>query len=284
MIVTPLGYSVSPAETQIGIEVIGYPCTEANFVLTPTITTNDCRSIGFWKHQFDVYLTGRGNAQESSSDLETYLDIVHIHFDVLGVYFDLENYDFEDAKNVLTVKGGRLMEDRAKQQLFALLLNFASARIGNETVVSEDGRVAAEAVTLAAALINDGDPDNDELAKTVCDLINNGQMVDAGIIPQSPIRYKITIAELPTEFSLSQNYPNPFNAGTAISFDLPQGEEVSLTVFNILGQLVDQPINNYLEAGAHTFVWKPSNLSSGTYFYRLQAGSFNSLKKMTLLK
>ncbi|UCC79001.1 MAG: PKD domain-containing protein, partial [Candidatus Zixiibacteriota bacterium] len=177
MIVTPLGYSVSPAETQTGIEVTGYPCTEANFVLTPTILTNNCRTMGYWKHQFDVYLTNRGNAQESSADLDAYLDIVHLHFDVLGVYFNLENYDFEDAKNVLTVKGGRLMEDRAKQQLFALLLNFASGRIGNETVVSDDGRVAAEAVTLAAALINDGDPDNDELAKTVCDLINKGQMV-----------------------------------------------------------------------------------------------------------
>jgi PKD repeat protein len=284
MIVTPLGYSVSPAETQTGIEVTGYPCVEANFVLTPTITTNDCRTIGFWKHQFDVYVTNRGNAQESSSDLEAYLDIVHIHFDVLGVYFDLENYDFEDAKNVLTVRGGRLMEDRAKQQLFALLMNFASGRIGNETVVSDDGRVAAEAVTLASALINDGNPDNDELAKTVCDLINNGQMVAAGIIPESPIRYRITIESLPIIFSLSQNYPNPFNAGTAISFDLPQGCNVTLTVFNLLGQLVDEPVNNYLEAGAHTIVWNPNDLSSGTYFYRLQAGTYNSLKKMTLLK
>jgi hypothetical protein len=284
MIVTPLGYSVSPAETQTGIEVTGYPCTEVNFVLTPTITTNDCRTIGYWKHQFDVYLTDRGNAQESSADLEAFLDIVHIHFDVLGVYFNLENYNFEDAKDVLTVRGGRLMEDRAKQQLFALLLNFASGRIGNETVVSDDGKVAAEAVTLAAALINDGDPDNDELAKTVCDLINNGQMVAAGIIPESPIRYRIGIENLPRAFSLSQNYPNPFNAGTAISFDLPQGCNVTLTIFNLLGQLVGEPVNDYLEAGVHTIVWNPGNLSSGMYFYRLQAGSFNSLKKMTLLK
>ncbi len=284
MIVTPLGYSVSPAETQTGIEVTGYPCTEVSFVLTPTITTNDCRTIGFWKHQFDVYLTDRGHAQESSADLDVYLDIVHIHFDVLGVYFDLENYDFEDAKNVLTVQGGRLMEDRAKQQLFALLLNFASGRIGNETVVSDDGRVAAEAVTLAAALINDGDPDNDELAKTVCDLINNGQMVAAGIIPESPIRYRISIDNLPKSFSLSQNYPNPFNAGTAICFDLPQSCNVTLTVFNVLGQLVDEPVNSYLEAGTHTIIWNPGNISSGTYFYRLQAGTYHSLKKMTILK
>ncbi len=284
MIVTPLGYTVSPAETQTGIDVAGYPCTEVNFVLIPSITTNDCRTIGYWKHQFDVYLSGRGNAQESSVDLEDYLDLVHVHFDILGVYFGLETYSFEDAKNVLTVKGGRLMEERAKQQLFALLLNFASGRIGNETIVSDDGRVAAEAVTLASVLLNDGNPDNDELAKTICDLINNGQTVGAGIIPVSPIRYKFDPEGLPLTFSLSQNYPNPFNAQTTIAFDLPEGSHVRLMIFNVMGQVVAVPVKRYMEAGAKSVVWNADNVGSGMYFYRLEAGSYSEFSKMTLLK
>lgn len=284
MIVTPLGYTVSPAETQSNVDVPIDPCTEVNFVLTPTIVSNDCRTIGYWKHQFDVYLSGRGNAQESAADLYSYLDIVHVHFDVLGVYFNLENYDFEDAKDVLTVRGGRLMMDRAKQQLFALLLNFASGRIGNETVISDDGRVAAEAVTLASALINDGNPDNDELAKTVCDLINNGQMVPAGIIPMSPIRYKLGLDQLPQLTSLSYSYPNPFNAQTTITFDVPEASFVRLQIFNVMGQVVAVPVEQYMEAGTRSVVWNAGDVGSGTYFYRLQAGVYTDLKKMTLLK
>jgi len=285
MIVTPLGYSVLPSETQNNIVVVGNECTPVEFSLTPIIISNDCRTIGYWKHQFNVYTSNRGNAQESSADLDIYLGLVHLHFDILGVYFGLDNYDFEDAKNVLTVKGGRLMEDRAKQQLFALLLNFASGRIGNETVVSDDGRVAAEAVTHAADLINDGNPDNDELAKTICDLINNGKMVEAGIIPESPMRYRLVPDEiLPESFSLNQNYPNPFNAQTTISFTRPEACNVRLTVFNILGQVVEVLVDDYMDAGSKSVIWNAGSSSSGMYFFKLNTDSYSDLKKMTLLK
>ena len=286
MIVTPLGYSVEPGETQNDIVVTEYPCTEVHFVLTPTITTNDCRSIGYWKHQFDVYTSSRGNAQESSTALEAYLDLVHVHFDVLGVYSGLDIYDFVDAKNVLTVRGGRLMADRAEQQLFALLLNFASGRIGNETVVSEDtpGRVAAEAVTLVAVLLKDGDPDNDELAKTICDLINSGEMVAAGIIPESPIRYKFEIERLPQTFSLSQNYPNPFNAQTTIEYSLPEAGHVTVVVYDLLGKKVATPVDAYEEAGHHSINWNASEVASGMYFYEIQVGTNVEIRRMLLLK
>lgn len=288
MIVTPLGYSVSPGETQTGIEVAGYPCTEVYFVLTPTITSNDCRTIGYWKHQFDVYLTGRGHAQESSEDLDEYLNLAHVHFDVLGIYIDLQNFDFEDAKDVLTVSGGRLMLDRAKQQLFGLLLNFASGRIGNETVVSDDGRVAAEAVTYTVILINDGDPANDELAKTICDLINNGQMVEAGIIPESPERYRFTEhVGIPMAYTLNQNYPNPFNPTTSISFNLPNASNWTLKIYNIIGQLV-KGFEGY-SSGQVSVTWNGKDnsgneVASGIYFYKLTADKFSATKKMILVK
>lgn len=288
MIVTPLGYSISPGETQTGIEVTGYTCTEVHFVLTPTIVSNDCRTIGYWKHQFDVYLSGRGRAQEDSTDLEDYLDLVHLHFDVVGIYIGLENFDFDDAKNVLTVRGGRLMEDRAKQQLFALLLNFASERIGNETAISEDGRVGAEAVTFVADLINDGDPENDELAKTICDFINNGQMVEAGIIPESPERYRLTEhIKLPVEYALNHNYPNPFNLSTSISFVLPSTSDWTLNIYNIAGQLVRSFEGH--SSGQVNVNWNgedsySNEVASGIYLYKLSSGDFTSTKKMVLIK
>src|SRR3990170_5140944 len=290
MIVTPLGYSVSPGETQNGIQVTGYPCTEVNFVLTPTMISNNCRTIGYWKHQFDVYVSGRGQAQENSAQLEDYLDLVHLHFNVLGIYIDLENFDFQDAKNVLTVQGGRLMEDRAKQQLFALLLNFASGRIGNETVVSKEGRVAAEAVTYVASLIKDGDPANDELAKSICDLINNSQLVESGIIPASSKRYKFAgTGTTPTEYALDQNYPNPFNPTSEIKYNLPTNCHVSLGIYNVLGQKVRVLANEYQDAGYKSVTWdvkddRGQKCASGIYFYRLEAGEFSQAKKMVLIK
>jgi hypothetical protein len=206
------------------------------------------------------------------------------------VYLDLENFDFEDAKNVLTVKGGRLMVDRAKQQLFALLLNFASGRIGNETVISEDDRVAAEAVTYAANLINDGDPANDELAKSICDLINNGQMVESGVVPESPKRYKPSnLTGIPMEFSLLQNYPNPFNPDTEIGYSLPENCYVNVAVYNILGRKVKLLIDRYQTAGSKTVHWdgkdeQGNDVASGIYFYRIKAGEFSQIKKMVLLR
>ena len=290
MIVKPLGYYVSPGEWQIGVEVSGYPCTQTDFVLSPTITFNNCRTIGYWKHQFDVHLSGRGHAQEDSSDLESFLDLVHLHFDVLGVYMDLENFDFEDAKNVLAVRGGRLMVERAKQQLFALLLNFASGRIGNQTVVTEDGRVAAEAITYVAYLLNDGDPATDELAKTICDVLNNGQTLQTGIIPESPERYKFAGSDMgPSTFGMMQNYPNPFNPETEISYSLPEAAQVRLTVYNMLGQKVKTLVDEYQAAGRKTVSWdgtdeRGNKAASGIYFYRVKAGEFEDTKKMILMK
>ncbi len=170
-IMTPLGFLASPGETQVGIEP-NVPCSEVNFELTPTIVTNDCRGMGYWKHQFSVYLSGHGNAQETEADLNMYLDEAFNHFGILGLFAGMEDFGFEEANAILSVKGNRPMESKARQHLFTLLLNFASGRIGNATVISEDNRDAADAITYVAQLILDGDATNDELAKDICEEIN----------------------------------------------------------------------------------------------------------------
>ena len=88
----------------------------------------------------------------------------------------------------------------------------------------------------------------------------------------------------PKEFTLAQNYPNPFNPSTNISFNLPQATDVSLKIYNMLGQEVATLINERMAAGAQTVVFDASNLSSGMYIYRIQAGSFSKTKKMMLIK
>ena len=88
----------------------------------------------------------------------------------------------------------------------------------------------------------------------------------------------------PFAFALEQNYPNPFNPSTTINFTLGHSSLVKLTIFNILGQRVGTLVNSQLEAGPHSVKFNASNLASGVYFYRLEAGSFQSNKKMLLLK
>ena len=89
---------------------------------------------------------------------------------------------------------------------------------------------------------------------------------------------------VPTTFALDQNYPNPFNPTTDISFSLPKASEVTLDIYNTLGQRVETLVSDHLEAGQHTVTWDASRVSSGIYFYRLTTGAFAETKKMVLLK
>jgi len=86
-------------------------------------------------------------------------------------------------------------------------------------------------------------------------------------------------------FSLNQNYPNPFNPSTTISFTLRNAVNVTLRIYNVIGQEVATLINgNTMNMGTHTISFNASSLSSGMYLYRLEAGSFTSTKTMMLIK
>lgn len=89
---------------------------------------------------------------------------------------------------------------------------------------------------------------------------------------------------LPVGFALSQNYPNPFNPATTISFRLPSKSFASLKVFDVLGREVSILLAEELPAGKYSQQWNAAGLTSGVYFYRLQAGSFIETKKLVLFK
>ena len=89
---------------------------------------------------------------------------------------------------------------------------------------------------------------------------------------------------LPTNFSLEQNYPNPFNPTTVINFSIPKNYMVSIRVYDILGNEVANLMNEEKTAGSYSINFNASKLSSGVYFYRMQAGSFVKTKKLILMK
>jgi hypothetical protein len=90
---------------------------------------------------------------------------------------------------------------------------------------------------------------------------------------------------VPQNYTLSQNYPNPFNPSTRIEFELKEDSKVKLTVYNVLGEEVAELVNGEINAGTHTVEFSGTNLASGIYVYRLDAGNkFTETKKMVLMR
>jgi hypothetical protein len=103
-------------------------------------------------------------------------------------------------------------------------------------------------------------------------------------IAPDPTSLKKFETMMPSEFSLSQNYPNPFNPSTIIEFDLPKTSEVTLKIFNILGQEVATLLSASLLSGSYEVEWDASRFASGVYLYRLQATDYVETRKMILMR
>jgi hypothetical protein len=123
---------------------------------------------------------------------------------------------------------------------------------------------------------------------------NGGGVVLEGFLGLGEIiNYQITLEPLsvdrinslsPENFGLAQNYPNPFNPVTTIQYSIPQRSSVTLKVYDILGNEISLLVNEEKDRGVHTVNFDASQLASGIYFYKLQAGSFVETKKMIIIK
>jgi hypothetical protein len=122
-----------------------------------------------------------------------------------------------------------------------------------------------------------------------------GPRGDWDLTPGGYFRYGTTgigdgqSASLPTEFGLKQNYPNPFNPETNIQFMVPKASNVSIEIFNILGQRVKSLVSESKEAGVYSVRWDGANedgqnVPSGVYFYKMVAGDFAQTNKMIMLR
>ena len=96
----------------------------------------------------------------------------------------------------------------------------------------------------------------------------------------------MSISELivPINYQLHQPFPNPFNPTTSISFSIPEQSQTSLKVYDIKGNLISTLLNQTMNVGHHQIEWNGENLSSGTYFIRINSGEFSDVKKVVLVK
>ncbi len=115
---------------------------------------------------------------------------------------------------------------------------------------------------------------------------NNGDVIEIGYLtakvePGNEI--------IPDSYSLKQNYPNPFNPSTTINLDLQKSGQATITIFNLLGEIVAVPFDGIAESGSNKVIWDGrdsygNSVASGIYFYRLVADKYTESKKMTLMK
>jgi aminopeptidase N len=113
---------------------------------------------------------------------------------------------------------------------------------------------------------------------------NNDIVLKQGSTVQGIINGIENQNEIPGTFALYQNYPNPFNPVTRISYDIPKRANVTLKIYNVIGQLVMQPVNEVKEPGKYNLEFDASNLPSGVYYYEIKVGSLTDTRKMVLIK
>jgi hypothetical protein len=126
----------------------------------------------------------------------------------------------------------------------------------------------------------------------VRDRATNGKLVNEVIPANGTLRItnpavsviEVQTTETPLSYELMQNYPNPFNPTTSIKFGLPEKANVSLAIYNQLGEKIATLVNGELGAGYHKVEWNASNMTSGIYFYEIRTDKFSEVKKLILMK
>ncbi len=307
-LVTPLGYLASPGEYTVALTP-GNTTTQ-DFSLTCMDVESTPRSIGYWKHEVSEATGGAGRGQGSrlkpskggsgdgadmSSPLCGYLDLIESHFNdnavnAVVVYQPPESGlctdKLAEAAALLNLHGSQEMIERARQQLMALLLNAAAGYIHLSEVISEDGANVSQAITWCDRLIDDPAGDH-ELAKTIADLINNGQTVPAGLIPVDTdnIAYRSPTARPVVHLAKPMN---PFVPGTPIRFTLPEECPYRLAIHDLAGRLV-MSCDGTGRRGDNEVLWNGASRTGnevipGAYFLSLEADGRREATKLVILR
>ena len=147
-----------------------------------------------------------------------------------------------------------------------------------DLAIASSGSVSGEILVIPMDVYT-----SDDINFEVITYSNNTKKVHSIVVSSSTVNNKLEEVT-PNKYSLNQNYPNPFNPSTQIQYALPEATQVTLEVFNSVGQKVMELVNGQKSAGYHTATFDASGLSSGVYLYKLTTPSFTQTKKMLLIK
>jgi hypothetical protein len=301
-IVTPLGFIVD-AETKT---VTVNPSEEAqvDFWLSCLDIEPEQRTIGYWKHQVNALVMGKGKPHETMESMVAYLHAIREHFNeniynpviVLDFEIDPETATGADSllavRQLLTVNKGGTMLDRARQQMTALLLNVASLKLSQAEIISEDGANVSQAITYCNAIITGQVPGvSYEVAKDIADIINNGRMVAAGVIPLDTVVIWYSLGRELVQIVNLQ--PNPFSSAVSVRYVVPDSRQsdtpACLEVFDIRGRMIYSLDNLDSTPGEHQVFWSGIDTSgrkvaSGAYFMCVKSDGGTSSRKVMLIR
>lgn len=294
LIVKPLGYAIDPNYQNIALTPA--ETKTVNFLLTNVVLCNRARDFSYWKHQFETHRCRRHNWQETLEKLNGYIAAVHQYYTPhFPIFANLTDKD--DWEDLFTMRSNHPMRKKAIKQLAALVMNFVSLKIGQNTTVTRDNKTAGDVLTYVSQLVTNSNPNDDNLARQLAKKVNDGDKIASGIVPDGSILYKGGNGyrqinwgfDVPREYALEQNYPNPFNPTTIIRFAVPVDGSVSLVVFNTLGQQVAELMNGTVKPGTYEVQFDASNIASGLYFCRVVArgsdgSTFSNVRKMLMMK
>ncbi len=116
------------------------------------------------------------------------------------------------------------------------------------------------------------------------DFVGNVESIRPAVITTDATNGIEKVEVLPETYSLSQNYPNPFNPATTIEFSIPAAGDVSIKIYNAIGQETATLVNGVMNPGSYRVQWLASGFSSGVYYCRMQSGAFSEVRKLLLLK
>jgi hypothetical protein len=284
-IAIPLGFEAASPGVE-GLLLTTDQDRVVDFTVACLSPTGAPRGMGYWKHSADVYLSGRGNAQESLIDMSTnypFAIFQHFHENALnGIAVAGVTYrgdppvplDLAAVGATLILKGNQTALARAKQEYLSPLLNIASGKLSTAAVVTADGGTASQVIQYMADLLNDGDPTNDSAARALGETINSAQLVEAGAVPLQ--RYE-TIAYARSQLASAplRVSPNPGGGGPySFSFAMSRAGRARLEIYGVRGRLVAVPLAGSLSYGRHVVTWRCSGrdarpVAKGLYFARL---------------
>ncbi len=188
----------------------------------------------------------------------------------MDINFESGNLEFVEATHSNMIGEAMISENSTKPGTYSLA--FATS-----TAINESGKL----VNLTFRLINQNSSPKVSISRFEANEVN---------LTSTAVNNEEVGMNVPEEFKLHQNYPNPFNPSTNIAFDVPNSNTiVKLEIYNILGQKVKTLVNDVYSAGRYTVQWDATNefgtqVSTGVYLYRLQAGDIVQSKKLTLIK